>query len=489
LTSFPAHWVNTTLAAISKKLVDGSHNPPPKATAGLPMLSARNISGGKILFDDYRLIEESAFKVEDRRTNIEADDVLLTIVGAIGRSAVVPAGMEKFTLQRSVAVFAFENGVDPSFVSHYFQSPEVQRWLEDNAKGTAQKGIYLRALGRREVPLPPLAEQRRIVTKLDSLTARTTRARAELNHIPRLVEKYKQAILAKAFSGELTKEWRRQRSFALGTTLRAELLAARTATLAAQGRKTSKDYSDIDFGGEALCGELPTSWSWMPVEGLSTKVSDGVHKKPQYIDAGVPFVTVRNLTAESGITFDGCRFISRADHDEFSKRTPVEFGDILISKDGTLGVTRAVRTHEPFSVFVSVALVKPVDRSMTDYLELAFQSPAVQMQMVGVGSGLQHIHLTDLRKDMIPVAPAAERIEIVNRIRAAFNWLDKVAAEHARASHLVPKLDQSILAKAFRGELVPQDPSDEPASVMLANLAASERPSVKRARRQTETKG
>jgi type I restriction enzyme, S subunit len=87
--------------------------------------------------------------------------------------------------------------------------------------------------------------------------------------------------------------------------------------------------------------------------------------------------------------------------------------------------------------------------------------------MVGAGSGLQHIHLVDLRRDFIPVAPAHERSEIVRRGRAALAWIDRLASEATSARKLIDHLDQAVLAKAFRGELVPQDPKDEPASVLL----------------------
>src|SRR5205085_8479783 len=129
----------------------------------------------------------------------------------------------------------------------------------------------------------------------------------------------------------------------------------------------------------------------------SNKVVDGVHRKPKYFTAGIPFVTVRNLTAGPGISFEKLNYVSEADHTEFSKRTDVQRGDILISKDGTLGVVRVVRTDTVFSIFVSVALVKPVNYEYSDYLGMAMSSLPVQRQMVPKGSGLQHIHLEDLR--------------------------------------------------------------------------------------------
>ncbi|MCL4863763.1 MAG: restriction endonuclease subunit S, partial [Caldilineaceae bacterium] len=204
MSELPKGWVKTTLTDIASRIVDGSHTPPEAKDTGGPMLSARNIDGGKIHFTDYRLISEVDFERENRRSQIAPGDVLLTIVGAIGRSAVVPKECPSFTLQRSVAVIKPESGINPYFLSYQFSSPLTKSWLLDNAKGTAQKGIYLNKLGTCEIILPPLAEQRRIVAKLDSLFARTRRARAELARIPPLVEHYKQAILAAAFRGDLT---------------------------------------------------------------------------------------------------------------------------------------------------------------------------------------------------------------------------------------------------------------------------------------------
>jgi type I restriction enzyme, S subunit len=172
------------------------------------MLSARNIQNEEIVFDEYRLVSSDEFASEDRRTKVCKGDVLLTIVGAIGRPAVVKND-RKIVLQRSVAVLGELEGIVPEYLSKALLNPPLQRWLNENAKGTAQRGIYLKSLGSAQIPVAPLPEQRRVVTKLDSLSAKSKRARDQIDHIPRLVEKYKQAILAAAFRGELTRLWRR----------------------------------------------------------------------------------------------------------------------------------------------------------------------------------------------------------------------------------------------------------------------------------------
>ena len=139
----PPQWISVRLHEIVSKLVDGSHNPPEKKPDGLPMLSAINIADNQITFSTYRLIDAKFFAAEDRRTSIKPGDVLLTIVGAIGRAAVVPPQCTKFTLQRSVAVLS-PVIIDPKFLMHQLESPRLSQHLKDNARGTAQKGVISR---------------------------------------------------------------------------------------------------------------------------------------------------------------------------------------------------------------------------------------------------------------------------------------------------------------------------------------------------------
>jgi type I restriction enzyme S subunit len=200
--------------------------------------------------------------------------------------------------------------------------------------------------------------------------------------------------------------------------------------------------------------ELPPTWAWAPLELLTTRITDGVHKKPTYVDRGVPFVTVKNLTAGPDISFEDLNYISESDHREFTARTKPEQGDILISKDGTLGVVRQIRTTREFSIFVSVALLKILDRSMSNFIEWALKSPVVQRQLVPTGTGLLHLHLQDLRKDCVPVAPPEEQAEVNRQLGeigdAGFSALSDSPVAGIEA---LQKFERSLLAKAFRGEL------------------------------------
>ena len=161
----PDGWDWASLREIALSISDGSHNPPPDNGSGIPLLSAVNINDNSILMNEIsRWITNEEWKIENQRTNIEVGDVLLTIVGSIGRSAVVQ-NSNHFALQRSVAVIK-PCLINPLYLMHIIQSPQIQKWLTDNSKGTAQKGIYLNALSLMIIPIPPLAEQARIVEQI-----------------------------------------------------------------------------------------------------------------------------------------------------------------------------------------------------------------------------------------------------------------------------------------------------------------------------------
>jgi type I restriction enzyme S subunit len=451
----PTGWVETNLGEVTAKLVDGSHNPPPKAETGLPMLSARNIMDGKVNFEGFRFIDPDLFEVEHRRSRVTSGDVLLTIVGTIGRSAVVSEGIEPFTLQRSVAVMTPTKAIQSAYLSHFFHSATIQRWFEDNAKGTAQKGVYLGALAKLDVPLAPLPEQRRIVAKVDALTARTARARADLSRIPTLIARYKQRLLALAFSGELTAGWRAQHG----------------------DRETA--YRSIKIETPFLY-ELrgPASWSFETV-GSVCKIEGGsqppkstfiYQERPDYIR----LIQIRDYKSDRHIVY-----IPKALARRFCSKT-----DIMIGRYGP-PIFQILRGLEGS---YNVALMKAVPleaKILSDYLFWFLKHPTlfdyVELDSKRT-SGQDGVNRDHLEKFPVPLPPLPEQAEIVRRIESAFGWLDRMAADHAAAARLIPKLDAAILTKAFRGDLVPQDPTDEPASVLLERIRAEREAAPKKGR-------
>ncbi|MEU0384983.1 restriction endonuclease subunit S [Streptomyces chartreusis] len=152
----------------------------------------------------------------------------------------------------------------------------------------------------------------------------------------------------------------------------------------------------------------------------TSKIVDGVHHTPTYVDAGVPFLTVENLTRGPDISLTPCRYVSTRAHNEYRKRIEPLAGDVLVSKDGTLGVARVVPEGFPqASVFVSVAVLRPrISMLRTDFLRLFFDTNDFKRQLrtLSAGSGLQHIHLEHFRQFSVPDLDVAKQEEIASVI-------------------------------------------------------------------------
>ena len=153
---------------LCEKISDGSHNPPKQVEySKYIMLSSKNILDNKITFDNPRYLSEQDFFVENKRTNIEVGDVLLTIVGTVGRCTVVEKLDRKITFQRSVAVLTPKKDLILSkYLMFFLQS--ISYHLNKKARGVAQKGIYLKSIRNILIDLPPLSEQQLIVAKIQA---------------------------------------------------------------------------------------------------------------------------------------------------------------------------------------------------------------------------------------------------------------------------------------------------------------------------------
>lgn len=170
--SIPDKWRIVKLSSICTKIVDGDHNPPKgelEPTKYL-MLSAKNINNNSLIINDaVRFLSKENFETSHSRTQLAKDDVLLTIVGTLGRSCVVEDVSENITFQRSVACLS--TLIYSKYLKYFLDAPDVQKYITINAKGTAQKGFYLNQLKNLHVAIPPLEEQKRIVAKVEELFA------------------------------------------------------------------------------------------------------------------------------------------------------------------------------------------------------------------------------------------------------------------------------------------------------------------------------
>lgn len=196
-------------------------------------------------------------------------------------------------------------------------------------------------------------------------------------------------------------------------------------------------------------GRIPTSWETARLDSITTKIVDGVHHTPKYRDYGVPFVTVENLTAGKGISFLNVRYISEEDHREYVKRASPEKGDVLVSKDGTLGVARLIETDDKFSIFVSVALLKPIrnkldGRFLRAYFETSLFKKRLQEKVSG--SALKHIHLIDFRSTVLPLPPLEEQRQIAVVIEQSDDTLTAIQKQQDQIKMLQKALLNDFLS-------------------------------------------
>ena len=471
----PTSWTWTTIGTVVESSFYGPRFAKEQyVKSGIPTIRTTDMTpSGEIVLREPPEVRVSPDELE--RFELKDGDLLVTRTGSIGRCAVYRTSIGPALPSAYLIRFRLhQQRCEPEYLVRYLLAPFGQTSLGASATAVTQPNVNAQAIGAVQLALPPISEQRRIVAKLEAIQARSRRARDALDAVPPLLEKLRQSILAAAFRGDLTKDWRAKNkdvepASKLLDRIRAERRKkweeSELAKLKAKGKPPTddkwkskyKEPAPVDTTG--LPG-LPEGWCWASVEELSTKVVDGVHKKPTYVAAGIPFLTVKNLTAGAGISFAEVNYITPADHEEYIKRTDPEQGDILISKDGTLGITRLIETDAVFSIFVSLALVKPVMRGMGKFLELAFWSPVFQERFKATGSGLLHIHLVDLRAAALPLAPAAEQSAIDARAREMLQLVAALEASHLAANDGLKTLDRSILGTAFRGELVPQTPRE-----------------------------
>lgn len=321
---------------------------------------------------------------------------------------------------------------DPNYVLYWLTSPDFRDEIAMQQGRTVLPRINQPGLNASHIAVPPLAEQRRIVAKIDSLTGKSRRARDHLDHIPRLVEKYKQAVLAAAFRGQLV------------------------------GLSTANTELPHD-----RCWDLPISWRWVRFSDVVEIASNLVkpeaipnlpHIAPDNVEGGtgrlLPFRTIN----EDGVISAKHKFF--AGQVIYSKIRPYLRKAVLVDFDGACSADM-------------YPLSPSGDLDAAYLLYWLISEPFAGFTVEHEGrTVLPKINQQGLNQTPVPLPPLPDQLETVRRLRTAFNWIDRLASEATSACRLIDRLDQAVLAKAFRGELVPQDPEDEPASVLLDQIKA-----------------
>ncbi|NNA58258.1 restriction endonuclease subunit S [Pseudomonas koreensis] len=296
-------------------------------------------------------------------------------------------------------------------------------------------------------------------------------------------------------------------------------IAEEKAQLVADGQ-IKKQKSLSAMAEEKQLFELPAGWEWASTATLTLRITDGTHHTPTYISSGIPFISVKDINGKT-ISFDNCKYISQEEHIAINSRCNPEQGDILLCRIGTLGRPTIVDTDIPFSLFVSVGLLKlPKKTKFSRYFHCVLSSPLMYRQYDQIKAGGSHtnkLNLGDIPRLFVPVPPLNEQHRIVAKVDELMTLCDRLEAHQADAEgahaqlvqalldsltqasdatdfaanwqrlaeHFhtlfttelsIDALKQTLLQLAVMGKLVPQNPSDEPATCLLKKSSIKNQP-------------
>jgi type I restriction enzyme S subunit len=382
-------------------------------------------------------------------------------------------------------------------LAHALNGPELRAVADEVAHGVAQKTVTLGALKEFPVRLPPLPEQRRIVSKVDALTTRSRRAKEALDAVPALLEQFRRAVLASAFRGDLTAAWREKNqnmepAEQLLARIRRERRqwweGAELAKMLAKGKKPADDRwkerheepAPVDTEG---LPELPEGWCWARFDDICLESMYGPRfAANDYVAApdGVPTLRTTDMNSRGDFRLkDPPRVqVSVVQVQELG----CQDGDLLVTRTGSIGkcavYDRAIGDALPSAYLIRFRLMRSA--VMPKFVLATILTPRVQ-ELLGLGATAvtqPNINARTIGAIPIAVCGVAEQIEILGRLDRLWAFFDSVEARLSEGRDDLAHLDRAILGRAFRGDLVPQDPADEPASTLLARLRAErEQPS------------
>lgn len=320
-------------------------------------------------------------------------------------------------------------GVNLSYAYYFLQSKYLE--INSRAKGTGIPHVDPDLVWNYVFPLPPLAEQQRIVAKIEELFSELDKAIETLKTAQVQLKVYRQAVLKYAF----------------------------------EGRLTNPDVKE---------GELPEGWKLKHLNEVTSKITDGEHFKPKTTNSGIPFLSAKDVR-ENGVSFNSPLFISKETAEKALQRCNPKLGDILIvSRGATVGRMCLVDTEKVFCLLGSVILLKVNDSVSNKFLLYFLKSASVNQKIITVSGATaqQAIYLRDIKNIEVLLPNLDEQLNIVQEIESRLSVCDKIEESIEQGLQQAESLRQSILKKAFEGKLVPQDPNDEPASVLLDRIKA-----------------
>lgn len=453
--NLPEGWVEITLNQILQALESGSR---PKGGVrgikeGVPSIGGEHINeNGGFRFETIKFVPHNFFK-QMNYGHIQTGDILIVKDGATtGKVALVRDDFpyNPAAVNEHVFICRPVEGIYSPFLFYFLFSKKGQDRILDNFRGSAQGGINQSFAPGTDVLLAPLAEQKRIVAKVEQLLARFSAPKERLARVSMIIKRFRQAVLAAACSGRLTADWRNMG--VIGEP--AQILLQRISSDKASTKVTTEE-DPIELP------DIPEEWKWTRCEYVCEPgrlITYGVIKLGSVVKDGV--ATLRSSDVRwLYIDKDHIKRISPKIAAGYF-RTFLKGGEVLITVRGSLGGVAVVpKEMAGYNISREVAMLPLHPELDPQFFSYAIASIWSQNWLSEVTKGVAYtgINIRDLKRLPLPLPPIAEQHEIVHRVEALFKLADTIEKRVAAASLRAEKLTQAILAKAFRGELVPTE--------------------------------
>ncbi|WP_299681522.1 restriction endonuclease subunit S [uncultured Tenacibaculum sp.] len=432
----PKNWVESYLGDILELKNGFAFKSKNYLEEGIPVLRISEIKNEKISLDKAVYVKESS---DYEKYIVERGDILIAMSGATtGKYGIYENNQKAYQNQRvgNLRLY-YDELINKKFV--YYLIGALKKEIEDKAYGGAQPNISSKLIENTKFKLPPLAEQERIVAKLDSLFAELDIIKERLANIPTLLKNFRQSVLNQAVTGKLTEEWRE------GKELESFKLT-----------KPEKRYRDLDLN-------LPEYWKIFSFESIAN-IKSNLKNPKDYLNHIL--VAPNHIEKNTGILaqIEYTRDIMPKSDKHFFKK-----GAIIYSKIRPYLNKVILADFDGLCSADMYPITSEINREYLFYYMLSsiFLSYATT---AGERSVLPKINQKSLNIIPVPVPPLKEQQKIVKRIEALLKQADNIQAHYEALVKRIEVLPQAILTKAFRGELVPQLPTDGDAKELLAEI-------------------
>ncbi|OQY99682.1 MAG: hypothetical protein B6D41_01240 [Chloroflexi bacterium UTCFX4] len=464
----PQDWEWVNLPSLVTELESGSRpkGGVKKIASGIPSIGGEHLaSDGGFKFSTPRYVPES-FASKMNKGWVKPFDILIVKDGATtGKTSFVD---DKFPFQKAVLnehVFrlrALSEKIEQKYLFWFLYGHDGQKMIDSAFRGSAQGGINQAFVEAVRVPLPPLPEQHRIVNKIEALFAEARTARAALERAEPLLKKFRQAVLSAAFRGQLTeRDANDEPASALLERIRAERIKKWEIDLRAKGKDPTKaKFVEAEPPNTRELGELPERWEWAGLGEISWDAGYGTSQKCDYTISSAPVLRIPNIASGK---FDLSDLKYAKDVSRLNRDDALAEGDLIIvrtngSKD-LVGRGAVVQQSFEQVLFYASYLIRFRMVTMPTLLKWTaaiWNSPLVRKyieQNVSTTAGQYNVNIAKLSGVPIPLPPLAEQQRIVERIESLFAQAEQIERAVEIARRRAEKVEQAILARAFRGEL------------------------------------